>query len=40
MQLRYLQTLSNIAGDKTNTPVFPMPCELTNLTMSGGKNVG
>src|SRR4030042_1682783 len=25
MQLRYVQTLSNIAGDRTNTIVFPMP---------------
>lgn len=33
MQLRYLQTLSNIAGDKTNTIVFPMPGELMNLMM-------
>jgi regulator of protease activity HflC (stomatin/prohibitin superfamily) len=31
MQLRYLQTLSNIAGDKTNTIIFPMPGELMNL---------
>ena len=30
MQLRYLQTLSNIAGDKTNTIVFPLPGELMN----------
>jgi regulator of protease activity HflC (stomatin/prohibitin superfamily) len=33
MQLRYLQTLSNIAGDKTNTIVFPVPGELMNLMM-------
>jgi regulator of protease activity HflC (stomatin/prohibitin superfamily) len=33
MQLRYLQTLSNIAGDRTNTIVFPMPGELLNLLM-------
>jgi regulator of protease activity HflC (stomatin/prohibitin superfamily) len=33
MQLRYLQTLSNIAGDKTNTIVFPMPGELMNLML-------
>ncbi len=33
MQLRYLQTLSNIAGDRTNTIVFPMPGELMNLMM-------
>ncbi|MDZ7585109.1 MAG: slipin family protein [Thiobacillus sp.] len=37
MQLRYLQTLSNIAGDKTNTIVFPMPGELMNLMMRGTK---
>ena len=37
MQLRYLQTLSNIAGDKTNTIVFPMPVELMNLMMRGAK---
>ncbi|PWF48686.1 slipin family protein [Massilia glaciei] len=28
MQLRYMQTLSMIAGDKTATIVFPMPMEL------------
>jgi regulator of protease activity HflC (stomatin/prohibitin superfamily) len=28
MQLRYLQTLSNIAGDKTSTIVFPVPMDL------------
>lgn len=37
MQLRYLQTLSNIAGDKTNTIVFPMPGNLMNLMMPGKK---
>lgn len=37
MQLRYLQTLSLIAGDKTNTIVFPMPGELMNLMMRGAK---
>lgn len=31
MQLRYLQTLSNIAGDKSNTIVFPVPGNLLNL---------
>ena len=35
MQLRYLQTLSNIAGDRTNTIVFPLPGELMNLMMQG-----
>jgi len=28
MQLRYLQTLGNIAGDKTATIVFPVPTDL------------
>lgn len=28
MQLRYLQTLTNIAGDRTSTIVFPMPVDL------------
>jgi len=28
MQLRYLQTLSNIAGDKSSTIVFPVPMDL------------
>jgi regulator of protease activity HflC (stomatin/prohibitin superfamily) len=27
MQLRYLQTLGNIAGDKSSTIVFPLPLE-------------
>ena len=37
MQLRYLQTLSNIAGDRTNTIVFPMPGDLMNLLMRSEK---
>ena len=37
MQLRYLQTLANIAGDRTNTIVFPMPGELLNLMMRDRK---
>jgi len=31
MQLRYLQTLTQIAGDKSNTVVFPMPMDLLEL---------
>lgn len=31
IQLRYLQTLSDISNDKTNTVVFPFPTELSNL---------
>jgi len=28
MQLRYLQTLTQIAGDKTSTIVFPLPIDI------------
>jgi regulator of protease activity HflC (stomatin/prohibitin superfamily) len=28
IQLRYLQTLVEVAGDKTNTIVFPLPMDL------------
>jgi regulator of protease activity HflC (stomatin/prohibitin superfamily) len=28
MQLRYLQTLTQIAGDRTSTIVFPVPMEV------------
>ena len=31
IQLRYLQTLSDIAGDKTNTLVFPFPTDLSKF---------
>ena len=31
MQLRYLQTLVNIAGDKTSTIVFPMPMDIMDV---------
>jgi regulator of protease activity HflC (stomatin/prohibitin superfamily) len=31
MQLRYLQTLGNIAGDKSTTIVFPLPMELLSI---------
>jgi len=35
MQLRYLQTLANIAGDKTSTIVFPVPLDIiSTLTKS------
>jgi len=33
MQLRYLQTLSAIAGDRTNTIVFPVPGDFMDLLM-------
>lgn len=33
LQLRYLQTLKDIASDKTNTIVFPAPLEMLNALM-------
>jgi regulator of protease activity HflC (stomatin/prohibitin superfamily) len=35
MQLRYLQTLTSIAGDKSNTIVFPLPTELLESLARG-----
>ncbi len=42
MQLRYLQTLSTIAGDKSSTIVFPLPVELLSRLMErdGGQARG
>ena len=34
MQLRYLQTLSDIAGEKNSTIVFPMPMEIIGPMMN------
>lgn len=34
MQLRYLGTLGNIAGEKSSTIVFPLPMDLLNLVRS------
>ena len=41
MQLRYLGTLLNIAGEKSSTIVFPMPVELLEWFrgVAGGKDV-
>jgi len=33
MQLRYLQTLTGIVGDKTHTIVFPVPGDLVDLLL-------
>ena len=35
LQLRYLQTLSNIAAEKNSTIIFPLPMELMKH-MAGG----
>lgn len=37
MQLRYMQTLSTIAGDKSSTIVFPLPVEMLAGMMESGK---
>src|SRR6185295_2726813 len=37
MQLRYLQTLTAIAGDKSSTIVFPMPIDLMKVLLEGVK---
>jgi len=34
MQLRYLQTLTQVAGDKSSTLVFPVPVDLMQAIMS------
>jgi len=39
MQLRYLQTLGNIAGDRSTTIVFPVPIDLV-AAVSGAKPAG
>ena len=38
MQLRYMQTLSTIAGDKASTIVFPLPIELLTGLMETRSN--
>jgi regulator of protease activity HflC (stomatin/prohibitin superfamily) len=35
MQLRFLQTLSSIAGDRSNTIVFPVPVDILTPLMEG-----
>jgi regulator of protease activity HflC (stomatin/prohibitin superfamily) len=37
MQLRYLQTLTAIAGDKSSTIVFPMPIDLMKVLLESGR---
>ena len=39
MQLRYLQTLGNIAGDRSSTIVFPVPIDLV-AAIGGAKPSG
>lgn len=37
MQLRYLQTLTQVAGDKSSTLVFPIPVDLIGALMGRGE---
>ena len=37
LQLRYLQTMKEVAGDKTNTIIFPLPLDLIEPLMDLGK---
>jgi len=37
IQLRYLQTLSDISTDKTNTVVFPFPTDFNKFMKGMGK---
>ncbi len=39
MQLRYLQTLTEITSDKTNTIVFPLPMDLVEPFLKNARNV-
>ena len=38
MQLRYLQTLTAIAGDKSSTIVFPVPMDIFTLLTQAGRD--
>jgi len=37
LQLRYMQTLTDIAGERTNTIVFPLPLDLIDALMNKPK---
>jgi hypothetical protein len=38
MQLRYLQTLTQVAGDKSSTLVFPVPVDLIGQLFNQREN--
>ena len=40
MQLRYLQTLTQVAGDKSSTIVFPVPMDLFQSTLGKPREAG
>ncbi len=37
LQLRYLQTLTEIAGERSNTIVFPLPMDLVDALINNTK---
>ena len=37
LQLRYLQTLTNISAEKNSTIIFPLPIEMLSLMKKYGK---
>ena len=37
LQLRYLQTLNSIAGEKNSTIIFPLPIDLISTFMNFAK---
>ena len=37
MQLRYLQTMTQVAGDRATTIVFPLPMDLVGALLSKNK---
>jgi len=39
LQLRYLQTMKEVAGDKTNTIIFPLPLDLIKPLLDVGKTL-
>jgi len=39
LQLRYLQTMKEVAGDKTNTIIFPLPLDLIEPLLELGKGI-
>jgi regulator of protease activity HflC (stomatin/prohibitin superfamily) len=40
LQLRYLQTLTEIASERNSTVVFPIPIDLVNMFLNGGRTNG
>jgi len=39
MQLRYLQTLTEVASERNSTIIFPLPIELLRPFLGGGTDV-